>query len=64
MAHIQASEVGDLVMTSTESNESGVEKVELYHFLEKGEEDLRAGRKSPAHEVFAEIKREVERETP
>ena len=51
---------GDLAVMSIDSYEDLIGRLELYHFLEKGEEDVREGRKGSVNHVFADVRREVE----
>ena len=50
---------GDLAVMSIETYERLVGKYELYTLLEKGLEEARTGRNTPAHDAISEIRKEL-----
>ena len=58
--YITKNGTGDLAVMSIETYERLVGKFELYSLLEKGLEDVKAGRVSPAREALAEIRSELQ----
>ena len=48
-------------ITPNEPNKCLMEKIELYALLEKGLEDVKAGRGEPAEQFFAELMEDLER---
>ena len=57
--YITKNGTGDLAVMSIETYERLVGKFELYALLEKGLDDARSGRVSPAHDAIAEIRTEL-----
>ena len=57
--YITKNGTGDLAVMSIETYERLVGKFELYSLLEKGMDDVRNGRVSPARDVLAEIRAEL-----
>ena len=57
--YITKNGTGDLAVMSIETYERLVGKFELYALLEKGLDDMRSGRVSPAHDAIAEIRTEL-----
>ena len=61
--YITKNGTGDLAVLSIEAYERLAGRFELYALLEKGLEDIKAGRTIPAEEVFAELERDLENGT-
>ena len=57
--YITKNGTGDLAVMSIETYERLVGKYELYSLLEKGLDDVRNGRVSPAHSAIDEIRTEL-----
>lgn len=57
--YITKNGAGDLAVMSIETYERLAGKFELYTLLEKGLDDARSGRVSPAHEAIGEIRAEL-----
>ena len=57
--YITKNGTGDLAVMSIETYERLVGKFELYALLEKGLDDRRSGRVSPARDTIAEIRAEL-----
>ena len=57
--YITKNGTGDLAVMSIETYERLVGKFELYSLLEKGLDDARNGRVSPARDAIAEIRAEL-----
>lgn len=57
--YITKNGTGDLAVMSIETYERLVGKFELYSLLEKGLDDVRNGRVSPARDVLSEIRAEL-----
>lgn len=59
--YITKNGTGDLVVMSIETYERLVGKFKLYTLLEKGLEDVKAGRVEPAEQFSAELMEDLER---
>ena len=57
--YITKNGAGDLAVMSIETYERLAGKFELYTLLEKGLDDARSGRVSPAHEAVGKIRAEL-----
>ena len=61
--YITKNGTGDLAVMSIEAYERLTARFELYALLEEGMADIRAGRVTPADEVFASLREDLENGT-